>query len=65
MDDWIAFYRERRLRHQLQLLGECDQPGLMSSTLMERREQEPAHSYKHITNTRPTHATHTLQVMRA
>lgn len=21
MDDWVDFYRERRLRHQLQLLG--------------------------------------------
>jgi hypothetical protein len=23
MDDWVEFYRERRIRHQLQLLGEC------------------------------------------
>jgi fructosamine-3-kinase len=22
MDDWVEFYRERRIRHQLQLLGE-------------------------------------------
>jgi fructosamine-3-kinase len=22
MDDWVDFYRERRIRHQLQLLGE-------------------------------------------
>jgi hypothetical protein len=32
MDDWVEFYRERRIRHQLQLLGEfckmCDGCGL-------------------------------------
>jgi protein-ribulosamine 3-kinase len=33
MDDWVAFYRERRLRHQLDLLGDARLKSLAAPVL--------------------------------